>query len=66
LAIVRIQCTGRWKQDFNGVFNIEPQRYASPMAPYLWGIATLGVGLTGRGVEHPPPLSRHVTGNGFR
>jgi len=30
------------------------------------GNRPLGVGLTGRGVEHPPPLSRRVTGNGFR
>ena len=27
------------------------------MALYLWGIAPAGVGLTGRGMEHPPPLS---------
>jgi len=28
---------------------------------YRWGIATLGEGLMGRGVEHPPPLSLRVT-----
>ena len=27
------------------------------MALYLWGIAPVGEGLTGRGMEHPPPLS---------
>ena len=28
-----------------------------PMAVCRWGIAPLEEGLTGRGVEHPPPLS---------
>ena len=35
------------------------------MALYLRGIAPVGEGLTGRGMEHPPPLSRCVTEDVF-
>ena len=35
------------------------------MALYLRTIAPVGEGLTGRGMEHPPPLSRRVTEDVF-
>ena len=35
------------------------------MALYLRDIAPVGEGLTGRGMEHPPPLSRRVTEDVF-
>ena len=42
------------------------ERLSASVVVRLWGIAPVGEGLTGRGVEHPPPLSRRVTGNGFQ
>ena len=56
MAIVRIQCSGL-KQDLWGVSGETAKRLPDPRRLYPWGIAPLGVGLTGRGVEHPPPLS---------
>jgi len=35
------------------------------VALYLRTIAPVGEGLTGRGMEHPPPLSRRVTEDVF-
>jgi len=57
LAIVRIECTGGGDGISVRAITLTAERGSLSLALYLWGIAPLGVGLTGRGVEHPPPLS---------
>ena len=57
MMIVRIQCTGAGRGFRLRVFTLTAERGSLSLALYRWGITPLGVGLTGRGVEHPPPLS---------
>jgi len=63
VAIVRIQCTGR-KRDFMEL-SVRPIRACLLQGTVSMGNRPLGVGLTGRGVEHPPPLSWRVTRERF-
>ena len=61
LAIDPDTVHGEQEKDSGRVFMTAER--TSPVAPYRWGITPVGEGLTGRGVEHPPPLSRHGTEN---
>ncbi len=81
MAIVRIQCTGRWRRDLGWGVHTDGREVVSPLTLYLWGIATLGVGLAGEGAARPFPClglspgtvfvdgdtacPLRVTGNGF-
>ncbi len=62
--LARIQCTGT-RQDFGRVFTSTAER-GSPPENVSMGNRPLGVGLTGRGVEHHPPLLLCLWLNGLR
>ena len=58
MAIDRIAVHGGETGSSVRVIAKDGREVVYPLALYLWGSP-------GRGVEHPPPLSRRVTGNGF-
>ena len=46
---------GEQELDFGEGDRVDGREVVSPLAVCLWDIASVGVGLTGRGMEHPLP-----------